>query len=866
MSLLLKECLENKYGNYLMPLLWYAGEDKATVEEEINAIKAVGINEFIVENRQFDKFLSPAWLEVFRHALEVSKALGMKVWLLDDLRAGVGFANNALKKERNAELRMKNLRVSSGDFVGPQAGASLMLPPMSDDEYLVYVIAKQLDEAGEPSGRSINLGTEAVDGILPFDIPDGFWRVYFIIKSSNKMTPSTEYHISMLSKRSCDLMIEEVYEKVYANFGEYFGTTFAGFFSDEPLYGNTLVGSVDGGYAPKISLGDMRYCYPWWGDMLEKLARELGAGVDEVALMLPGLWECAGSDYVRLRFAYMDIITDAWRCNFSRNLGDWCGKHNVMYIGHVVEDMGTNMRMGYGCGHFFRSMEGQSMAGLDVVLSQIIPGITDFKNRSNSSRIYSDPAFYLYTLGKLGASLAHITPHMQNRVVCEVFGAYGWGCGLRSMKYIMDNMLVCGTTHFIPHTYSMVYPGSLFPPTFYAKGNNPQYKLFGDLVGYAQRMCHLLNGGIHNSDIALYYNAESEWVGGGGEVIHDVARTVARSGIDYDFLPSDAILANTASVRDGLLTINNESYSMLLVSPGQALPKARCEAFAKLCGRGLRIVFVNDFPRCDDGRRLEDICGGFEKISLDKLGAFCKASVAPHLNIESDSEHLRYYGLKKDDGRIVYMFFNDSTHMDIDTHVVMPIDGACVIYDGWTNKAYCAEIHGRRVRLKIAKGNTAVVIVGSAEETYAAFDYSEPEMHKLELKYDIYVKEANVDDDFRLLRRASDAVNLTKEEALTKCCGTFRYDCHFECDSSAYTAIEITGTGDCGELLLNGVSCGKRICAPYRFDVTGKINKGVNNLSIFTYDNPVYSDRKNPTFSWLLPMLPHGFVGDILIG
>lgn len=29
-------------------------------------------------------------------------------------------------------------------------------------------------------------------------------------------------------------------------------------------------------------------------------------------------------------------------------LGDWCRAHGVMYIGHVIEDMNTHQRLGYG--------------------------------------------------------------------------------------------------------------------------------------------------------------------------------------------------------------------------------------------------------------------------------------------------------------------------------------------------------------------------------------------------------------------------------------------------------------------------------------------------------------------------------------
>ena len=40
-----------------------------------------------------------------------------------------------------------------------------------------------------------------------------------------------------------------------------------------------------------------------------------------------------------------------------------------------IEDMNAHMRLGYGAGHYFRALEGQDMAGMDIVLGQVNPEI-----------------------------------------------------------------------------------------------------------------------------------------------------------------------------------------------------------------------------------------------------------------------------------------------------------------------------------------------------------------------------------------------------------------------------------------------------------------------------------------------------------
>ncbi len=58
---------------------------------------------------------------------------------------------------------------------------------------------------------------------------------------------------------------------------------------------------------------------------------------------------------------------------FSGQIGSWCQVHGVEYIGHIIEDDNAHARMGCSIGHYFREMEGQHMAGIDVVHHQIVP-------------------------------------------------------------------------------------------------------------------------------------------------------------------------------------------------------------------------------------------------------------------------------------------------------------------------------------------------------------------------------------------------------------------------------------------------------------------------------------------------------------
>lgn len=101
--------------------------------------------------------------------------------------------------------------------------------------------------------------------------------------------------------------------------------------------------------------------------------------------------------------------------------------------------------------------------------------------------------------------------------------------------------MVRGVNYFVLHAFSpKEYPDSDCPPHFYAHGNNPQYRYFGQLCAYMNRVCSLISGGELHIDVAIYYNAESDWVGE-CMAMDELAGRRYDAQIDYLFLPLDEI-------------------------------------------------------------------------------------------------------------------------------------------------------------------------------------------------------------------------------------------------------------------------------------------------------------------------------------
>lgn len=849
----INDCLKGKWGNYVLPFLWLHGEPKERVREEILAIKNSGINEFCAESRPYKDFCKDAWWDDFGFILKTAKDLGMRVWLLDDQKFPTGYANGYLEKDENAHLRKKLIREIQIEALGPMKGSKLFVGGrLFEGEKIIKAVAYSHGEGERLDYKSaIDLTSTLSDGMLYFDVPNGLWRVCVTIETQmlDYKNDRLFYYIDMLNPDSCHAMIDAIYEPHYEHFKEYFGNTFAGFFSDEPGFLNVC-------YTYFNSLGEVNSPYPWRKDLASLIAKDTGLSLEETELYMPALWEDLGEITPLIRSHYMDIITKLYRENFSYMLGNWCREHGVMYIGHVIEDMGAHMRLGYGSGHFFRALDGQDMAGVDIVLMQDIPGILNSIHRAPlADGGVSDPAFFHYTLPKLASSHAHIQEMKKGRAMCEIFGAFGWAEGLPFMKGLADLMLSCGINYFVPHAFSPLEEDTDCPPHFYNGGKNIQYPLFKDLIAYMQRCAHILSGGTHKSDVAVFYNAEGEWVSKNGHLFFDVCKTLTQGLVDFDIVPHDYL--ENCKIRDKKFYINGESYGALIVSKSEMLPINLLKCFEGLALAGVPVIFVDALPyKAVDG---SDVSHNFDLVSSSELVSNLRERGLCQLDGQGVGiESLRFYHVERN-GRDIYLFSNENTYGKLDATISLNQNGKCLIYEPWENKSYQGELINGKLKLSLEYGNMIFVIFGEEISPDLPFFTYETERKALPLRFDISIKNEG-ESEFCEIAKNSECFDISSPKKYPYFSGQIKYKTCFE-SLDGFDVIDLGQVGEVAQAWLNGKYLGARICAPYKFNLKDAQIKGENNLEIIVTSNLAHKRRDGLSSYMQIP--PSGIMGDI---
>lgn len=812
----------------ILPFLWMKGEDESTIREELDAIERCGVKEVCLESRPYPDFCGPKWWITLDFLVPEMKKRGMRMWILDDRKFPTGYANGGF--ERQPEKAKIYLAERHMDILGPCRGGAVLVENFVGDGTLLGILAvpKPDTETLAVSGEGvIDLTDQVENGFVYFDLPEGAYRLFVLF--TTRHFGGRENYMNLIDEDSVRVLLDEVYEKHYQHYAADFGGVIAGFFSDEPELGNVK------GYPFDQTLGKRDVRLPWSRQLEERLREAWGA---EFLTRLPGLWYEAGDRTAGTRSTYMEHMTDlVYQC-FTRQVGQWCEAHGVEYIGHVIEDDNAHTRMGCSVGHYFREMQGQHMAGVDVVHHQIVPGFTRRIHQWIAGD--ADGEFFHFGLAKLASSAAHIDPKKQGRALCEIFGNYGWAEGVSLMRWLTCHMLVRGINVFTPHAFSMTYPDRDCPPHFYARGNNPQFDAFGQLMRFMQRGAHLLGDGAPMADAAVLYHAEAEWSGGETMLFQKPLRALAEHQLDADVIPCDAL--ENAVIQNGQLHIGTACYPCLVLPWAACIRRETADFIIRAAAQGLPVFAVDGIAAMDTARHplpremAEELRASVRIVPLGELAQRVAADCPPHVACEGSWPDLRTMAVSYPDGQAV-MFFNESVTKAVDTRVRFRdrADTSVLWYDPWFDREEAVSLADGAMPLHLEPGEALFCILDG--RAGAAPVKTVQVETPLDLRWEVSCARETAYDDFRpltVIEPAQPLPNMNGRGRQPGFTGWYRYDSAFDFrkEKGAAYRLYIPRGGDTVQIVLNGVDLGYLAQFPGWVDVTDALRDGPNTLRL----------------------------------
>ncbi len=827
----LSENLSGVQKDYIAPFFWLHNEPDEKIVEVLNAIYASGIRSVCLESRTHEEFCNEDWWTDMELIMEFCKEHEMGVWILDDKRCPTGRANDIFKTKYTG-FKTYNITETHMSVKGPIKDAATMLTDFMNDEddEIVAIAAMKHIPASDKFSEVIDITDGYSDGYVYYDLPEGTWQITAMKKTRKGRNVWSQDFLDMLNPEMVDLYIKEVYGSHYERLGKYFGNTFRGFFSDEPSFLNAT--SVQ--FA--VSMGTPKMFYPWKDDILS---------ITDKRENLAGLWFDIEGVTDKVRFDFMDRITDEYRKNFTRQLGAWCREHNVMYIGHIVEDNKMHSNTGHGAGHFFRALDGQDMSGIDVVLSQILPGLSENCHAGGTSNT-PNPLFYHYYLAKMGASYGHIDPIKKGRCMCEIFGAFGWSEGTRVMKYLMDHFLVRGVNYYVPHAFTEKDNDADCPPNFYDSGLNPEYKYFKHHMDYMQRVCHVLSDGMHKPTCALLYDAENHWSGKEFLPVEKIAKELYDNLMDYDIVPLDYL----SEIKNGYL--NGEKYNVLFVPYSEVVSDYAKEQLGKA---EVEIIMVSE-----DGKRPKGC--PYKWIKLSDVVKFMEKRGFREIDTDYKGMYLRYYHYTRN-GADIFMFSSEDVRNTINAKIKIPAfeGGRYMEYDAYANEGTVKQGKKGEIEISLEPYNSTIIAFGDVSfegaKVYEEVSYKKPE--KIEAEYSVSLAELT-SEEFIPYKKTKELFSVTGRNEKPHFSGSMKYEAKIKLPKSDML-LDLGDVGEVAEVYLNGKNLGVKLFPPYSFKVSKDDIKDENDLTVIVTNHKGYNMKDS--WSMYVPFERSGLLGPV---
>lgn len=288
----------------------------------------------------------------------------------------------------------------------------------------------------------------------------------------------------LLNPRAMEAFIRLVYDRLYTEFAEFFGSTIKGIFTDEP----SLLGrSKEAGAIPGTR------------GILAEVERLTGGDLSQ---QLPDLWDPESE----ARRVYEQGLRLRLEETYYQPLSRWCCEHGVALMGHPERpDDLSALR-------YFQ------IPGQDLVWRWVLPGPTAIEGPQS-------------TQAKAAESAMVLGGHRRNSN--ELAGAYGHGLTFAELRWLVHWCALRGCNLFVPHAfyYSVRGPRKDERPPDVGP-NQGWWGNFGPFALECARLAWLNTDSVAACEVAILENPD-------GTLPWQPAKTLYQNQIDFHYLPRD---------------------------------------------------------------------------------------------------------------------------------------------------------------------------------------------------------------------------------------------------------------------------------------------------------------------------------------
>ncbi|MDO4627733.1 MAG: hypothetical protein Q4C70_00980 [Planctomycetia bacterium] len=616
----------------LMPFwFWNDRLEEAEIVRQIADFEAHGVYGFVIHPRiglpEDTGWMSPRLLSAMRTALEEARRRGMSVLLYDEgmYPSGSSAGQVAAENPRFAARGFYMVELPDAENGGAES--------VSDSEKEAE-LKRDLESKKEPLWDLVQV-QKRPNGkwIAIYERPsNGFIRgLHYIGEGTGKMRESQPAAGDILSPDAVACYRRLVYERYFEEFGEFFGNTVVGIFTDEPS---------------ELGRGAARGVVPGNVGALRRVSERLGY---DFTPYLADLWFKDTPESETRRRAYYRALHQVLVEVYYQNLSEWCEKHGVALCGHPgnSDDLASEAVF--------------QIPGQDIVWRYVEPG---------------GKALYGAHSTNAKAASSAMTNFGRTRNMNELYGAYGHNLTFEEVKWLANWVMIRGQNLLVPHAFYYSVRGPRLeerPPDVGPNSTwwNDGFKEYADAC---RRICWL-NSGEPVIHVAVLTD--------GVAVPFSSVAPLFENQLDFNYLEMSQLLRDGVVDEEGLHLAGMTYRAVILPSMGDMTPAGfyESELMRKLRESG-RLVTWNPQNVKAYVERVRELVTGNEADNSNSVDDTVRIS-------GKNAKNLRLRQVRIGDVECV-MIFNEAA-AGAEVSVTNMPNGSCFTLNAETGEAFCCE-------------------------------------------------------------------------------------------------------------------------------------------------------------------------------
>ncbi|MCF3108482.1 hypothetical protein LL912_06810 [Niabella sp. CC-SYL272] len=499
------------------------------------------------------EYLSEDWLHLYKHAVQKAAALDMHVWIYDENSYPTGFAGGLVPDQMPASYNQgQMLQLVKTDTI-----------PQDRNAYFIC-LKKERDRFTDITAHAAQQKNTKGNYYL--------FRKLNYAKQAGMVGPPDYPLVDLLVKGVTEKFIDVTFGPYKKAFGNAFGKTVPGTFSDEPSI-------------PTHGSQTTR----WTPDLFAVFSEKWGY---DLVPHLPSLFEETG-DWQKIRHNYQETLLQLFIDRWSKPMQAFTQKNQLKWTGHYWEhgwpDPGEgpdNMAM----------YAWHDQPGIDMLFNQF--------NESSPNAQFGN----IRSVKELSSVANQLG---KERTLCETYGGAGWDLTFRDMKRLGDWQAALGVNFMNQHLSWMSMAGARkydYPTTF--SYQNSWWPFYKPLNAYFARLSYVLSRGVQKNTVLILEPTSTAWmyhsrVKSNGRFFETGNRFQAfitkleKAQAEYD-LGSEHIIKDHGSAIKNQFRIGNATYTTVVIPPGmENINRSTYLLLKKFVASGGRLILFNPLSHID---------------------------------------------------------------------------------------------------------------------------------------------------------------------------------------------------------------------------------------------------------------------------